>query len=1081
MKNKELLLKRALAIFLCVLFGLTGLSTLLTKVQAEELPVAVSFVMEPESVEPGKTQKISVYLENYNQFSTPYTAFMLRLNFDQGVSINHENFWAHDSFIFSIQDSNQSTTLKMSDDKLPQDGGPIMTFEVIADPGILQDTDVSCMAQVYGSTTGEYTHLPNQYFNVHVAIPAENPDPAVSLKVQDMPKKTTYHLNEAFSVAGGTLVYSENGNTQIIDMTAADVTVSAPDMSTVGQKQVEVSYKGQKAVFNISVIDPTNLILKNQPSPVNQLGEKQPNYWKGQIFDVYDDGVLLYTDASNKTITVPITKEMCTGYSMDQVGQQRITVTYEGMSVTYTIEVKEDGVESIRLVKKPDKLLYQIGEKFDAKGAALEVTSFSGKIDRIDIETSMCSGYDMNLEGMQNVEVNYEGKTLSFLITVLPGEVENLALAKQPTPALDGRPQPAFIQDQDFAIMDDGILSFNYKGDSDQRTVSILPEMCSGYDLTAEGKTEIQVTYGGQSVAYEANVVGKQITNVELLSLPEKTTYIAGIDTVIDFTGAQLNVVYNNGKAMAVDITPEMCSGYDTSVIGEQEVVVKYDQFEIRFPINVIEAKAESLSIVQTPKPVEFTEGTPFQAENGIAEVHYQNGATQEVAITPEMCSGYDMNQIGEQSVTVIYDNVSAKYQIYVVPKKVTGMTLAKAPDKLTYVEGETLDTSGGLLDVTYNNGTAGQVSLEPGMCGNYHLDQIGVQTVTVTYNGYKTSFEVTVTPKTAVGIKMYKVVSSEFMVGQDFRYDGAAISILFNNGTEDVIGCDTKGVSISAPDMNIPGVQSVSVEYSGFTTSYDITVYSYDRVNAINEKLSILPSVKEENPALFFDDDKALAQDIQTSYSALSGVEKACVVDIDKAQHALDMTNVPFVFEVSFDGGQRAIVNGPSNALPFNAAIHMPRIGEREGQILGKYTVDYAYTKRSGEELSCMPQDKITYALSFSEKDVDNKAVNVKIETPDGEEIVAAAYQYGYLIFETDKVGTFTIYKTDGVDADGDGVVDGEDGKPVDPKTPTAATDNPGTGTLTKAMPIAGIIALWLVGAAVILIRRRKDGKNGH
>ncbi|MDY5642364.1 MAG: hypothetical protein SPG79_05100, partial [Candidatus Faecousia sp.] len=124
----------------------------------------------------------------------------------------------------------------------------------------------------------------------------------------------------------------------------------------------------------------------------------------------------------------------------------------------------------------------------------------------------------------------------------------------------------------------------------------------------------------------------------------------------------------------------------------------------------------------------------------------------------------YDTAAVGDVPVTVSYLDFSGSFYIHVSPKQVESFVLTE-PGKLSYIQGEDLDLTGGKLDIQYTaadgSGTPSyheEVPLTASMISGY--DKFGVtfdeqtlcykptyQTLTVTYGGQTEKFLVLVKP----------------------------------------------------------------------------------------------------------------------------------------------------------------------------------------------------------------------------------------------------------------------------------------------------------------------------------------------
>ncbi len=88
-------------------------------------------------------------------------------------------------------------------------------------------------------------------------------------------------------------------------------------------------------------------------------------------------------------------------------------------STTLTAKFVEDYATKISMKKRPTKLEYYVGEDLDLKGAKINVYMASEITLVIDVTDDMVSGFNSNEAGTFKIIVTYQGKTTSFLVTVL--------------------------------------------------------------------------------------------------------------------------------------------------------------------------------------------------------------------------------------------------------------------------------------------------------------------------------------------------------------------------------------------------------------------------------------------------------------------------------------------------------------------------------------------------------------------------------------------------------------------------------------------------------------------------------------
>ena len=76
------------------------------------------------------------------------------------------------------------------------------------------------------------------------------------------------------------------------------------------------------------------------------------------------------------------------------------------------------------------------------------------------------------------------------------------------------------------------------------------------------------------------------------------------------------------------------------------------------------------------------------------------------------------------------------------------GIHVLKQPEKTTFYQNEALDTTGGVVALRYDDGSATGIPLTTAMVSGYNAASLGQQTLQVSYNGFTTTFTVDVVKK---------------------------------------------------------------------------------------------------------------------------------------------------------------------------------------------------------------------------------------------------------------------------------------------------------------------------------------------
>lgn len=213
--------------------------------------------------------------------------------------------------------------------------------------------------------------------------------------------------------------------------------------------------------------------------------------------------------------------------------------------------------------------------------------------------------------------------------------------------------------------------------------------------------------------------------------------------------------------------------------------------------------------------------------DKGIGEI-YKDG-TKVADITS--ANPYIVTANGSYSVKNVKDAVgnTALDTNFSIILAVKSISMASSPTKTSYLEGTAtaIDPTGGVVTLTYNNNSTSTVDLTAAMCTGYDLASYSgttsTQSVTVTYAGKTTSFNVNVTKKAVSSIKVTTNPKTIYSQGNTVSTTGGKITVTYDNGTTEVV--DMTAGMISTPDMATIGTKNVTVTYLGKTTTYAITV----------------------------------------------------------------------------------------------------------------------------------------------------------------------------------------------------------------------------------------------------------------
>lgn len=184
---------------------------------------------------------------------------------------------------------------------------------------------------------------------------------------------------------------------------------------------------------------------------------------------------------------------------------------------------------------------------------------------------------------------------------------------------------------------------------------------------------------------------------------------------------------------------------------------------------------------------------------------------------------GFDFDTIWsmEGNADYLYPELLGVEMIFT--KSLTEIKVTKQPDKLSYLEGAEFDPTGMEVTAYYNNGTSETVSEYE---INGYTSTPGTKTITVSFGGKSTTFQVTVTAKSLSGIQVMQLPEKlSYLEGKDtLDVTGGKLTLTYNNGTTEVIDLTTE--MVSGFDNTQVGKQTLTVNYQDRTTTFEVEIW---------------------------------------------------------------------------------------------------------------------------------------------------------------------------------------------------------------------------------------------------------------
>ena len=584
------------------------------------------------------------------------------------------------------------------------------------------------------------------------------------------PSKNVYNHGEALALDGTITVHYASGTTNNVTMTSSMIKEGsgAVDMSPTSydddtqkvNKKLTIEYSEggvTKSIdYPITIINDVKSIAVQDPAT-------KTTYNIGDTLDVTGLSISV-TRATGTPKVVTVTPDMITGFDSSKENTNlSLTISYteNGITKTARYEVSVvDSVKSITINGTPQSEV-KYGEELDLSKIKLDVTKGSGTTQET-VTDSMISGYDKTKIGKQTVTITYGGQTTTFDVTV-----------KDYVTKIEVNPSSVTgtYNDELSKLITDNSIKYTvtYAKAGAQSPIALAESMVNGYNKATTTAQNLTVTYTDNDSSSYTNgnnfTTSLQVTLMNTVSgititPPTKTTYNHGDS--LDLAGGEINLTYEDGTSGTLDINKATITESDGSPLnmspasydGTQKVdktlKIEYSKDgqtgTVNYPITIIN-DIKSIAVHDPATKTTYNIGDTLDVTGLSILVTRATGTPKLVTVTPDMVTGFDSSKENTNlSLTISYTEngitKTARYEVSVVDS-VKSITINGTPQsEVKY--GEELDLSKIKLDVTKGSGTT-QETVTDSMISGYDKTKIGKQTVTITYGGQTTTFDVTV------------------------------------------------------------------------------------------------------------------------------------------------------------------------------------------------------------------------------------------------------------------------------------------------------------------------------------------------
>jgi len=417
-----------------------------------------------------------------------------------------------------------------------------------------------------------------------------------SINIDILPIKTVYKTGDMLDITGiKVTAFLSDDTEESVTITAANIT--GFNSNSAGIKTLSVNYSGASALFDITVTALSSITVTRIPN--------KTNYKIGESLDI--TGIEVTAIYSYEAISledfVIVTPANMFGFDSSSSGTKTVTVTFRGVSGTFTVNVLH--VVSITVIP-PFKTLYKIGEDLDITGIAAMAVYTDGQTGEVPVTLAHISDYDFMTAGHKALTVTIGEASDLFIVTVL--EIDSLVITRLPFKTNYIIGEPLNLTGMEVTA------TYRFGGFSLTENVTITAANIIGFNSSSIGEKNLIVIFGGRTAGFTVNVV-KVVAAIVVTRWPDKTLYAAG--EILDLTGIEVTATYTDDTQGIVTVTNDNISGFNTSIVGEQILTVTYSGRTASFPVTIMKMESFNITFNQVKEQAPVITGPVIYLNTG--------------------------------------------------------------------------------------------------------------------------------------------------------------------------------------------------------------------------------------------------------------------------------------------------------------------------------------------------------------------------------------------------------------------------------------------------------------------------------
>ena len=441
------------------------------------------------------------------------------------------------------------------------------------------------------------------------SISSSSEETVTLVRIEANSNKESYEWGEDLDIK--VIAYYSDGTS--VEVTNYEVTGYNNKVS--GEQSLTITYDEKTCFLTIVVNDPVLV-------SISASSNKDAYEW-GEDLDL--TVCANYSDESS----VEVNEYQVTGYNSQVSGEQTIVITYEGMTCSLDVTVKDPFLVSISAVSNKES--YEWGEQLD-----ITVTATYSDNSTITVRDYEVTGYNPEEAGEQTITVTFEDKTCTLKVTVNDPVLVRIS-------AISNKTSFAWGEDLDITVT-------AYYSDNTSKTVTDYE--VEGYDAKTPGEQTLTITFEDKT-CYLTVTVDEPVL-VSITAVSNKESYEWGED--LDIT-----VMANYSDESSIEVNNYQVEGYNNEQPGVQTLTISYEDKTCtlkvtvnervnKFPVDSFNAFLQ-LEDIQTEIP------TPTGYDNWTETIDFANDGSKIFVATTKDEGTVGADSIADQYALMLRSN----------------------------------------------------------------------------------------------------------------------------------------------------------------------------------------------------------------------------------------------------------------------------------------------------------------------------------------------------------------------------------------------------------------------------------------